>query len=60
MLLKIEIQQVLVWYLIEWLSVSGLGRLSRHREIWLDMMIRLQNQAILGHPGAVRLILLHR
>ena len=28
--------------------------------MWLDMATRSQNQGILGHPGAIRMILLHR
>ena len=32
------------------------GRLSW---IWLDMATRSQNQGMLGHPGAIRIILLH-
>ena len=33
-----------------------MGRLSG---IWLDMATRSQNQGMLGHPGAIRMILLH-
>ena len=36
------------------------GRLGRLSGIWLDMAIRSQNQGMLGHPGAIRIILLHR
>ena len=27
--------------------------------MWLDMATRSQNQGMLGHPGAIRMILLH-
>ena len=38
------------------MAVNRLGRLSG---IWLDMATRSQNQGMLGHPGAIRMILLH-
>ena len=37
-------------------QVGQMGRLSG---IWLDMATRSQNQGMLGHPGAIRMILLH-
>ena len=37
-------------------QVGQIGRLSG---IWLDMATRSQNQGMLGHPGAIRMILLH-
>ena len=39
--------------------VNRLGRLGRLSGIWLDMVIRSQNQGLLGLPGAIRMILLH-
>ena len=39
--------------------VNRLGRLGRLSGIWLDMSTRSQNQGMLGHPGAIRMILLH-
>ena len=39
--------------------VSRLGRLGRLSGIWLDMVTKSQNQGMLGHPGAIRMILLH-
>ena len=41
------------------MAVNRLGRLGRLSGIWLDMATRSQNQGILGHPGAIRMILLH-
>ena len=35
------------------------GRLGRLSGIWLDMVTRSQNQGMLGHSGAIRMILLH-
>ena len=39
--------------------VNRLGRLGILGGIWLDMATRSQNQGILGHPGAIRIILSH-
>ena len=39
--------------------VKRLGRLGRLSGIWLDMATRSRNQGMLGHPGAIRMILLH-
>ena len=55
--MKIKICQISVRDLIEWLSTgwadwAGSG-------IWLDMATRSQNQGMFGHPGAIRMILLH-
>ena len=52
--MEIKICQISVRDLIEWLD--RLGRLSG---MWLDMATRSQNQGMLGHPGAIRMILLH-
>ena len=41
------------------MAVNRLGRLGRLSGIWLDMATRPQNQGMLGHPGAIRMILLH-
>ena len=41
------------------MAVNKLGRLGRLSGIWLDMATRSQNQGMLGHPGAIRMILLH-
>ena len=41
------------------MAVNRLGRLGRLSGISLDMAIRSQNQGMLGHPGAIRMILLH-
>ena len=41
------------------MAVNRLGRLGRLSGIWLDMANRSQNQGMLGHPGAIRMILLH-
>ena len=41
------------------MAVNRLGRLGRLSGIWLDMATRSQNQGLLGHPGAIRMILLH-
>ena len=41
------------------MAVNRLGRLARLSGIWLDMATRSQNQGMLGHPGAIRMILLH-
>ena len=37
----------------------AVNRLGRFRGMWLDMATRSQNQGMLGHPGAIRMILLH-
>ena len=42
------------------MAVNRLGRLSRLSGIWLDMATRSRNQDMLGHPGAIRMILLYR
>ena len=41
------------------MAVNRLGRLGRLSGIWLDMVTRSQNQGMLGHPGAIRMILLY-
>ena len=41
------------------MAVNRLGRLGRFSGIWLDMATRSQNQDMLGHPGAIRMILLY-
>ena len=41
------------------MAVTRLGRLGRLRGMWMDMTTRSQNQGMLGHPGAIRMILLH-
>ena len=41
------------------MAVNRLGRLGRLSGIWLDMATRSPNQGMLGHPGAIRMILLH-
>ena len=41
------------------MAVNRLGRLGRFSGMWLDMATRSQNQGMLGHPGAIRMILLH-
>ena len=41
------------------MAVNRLGRLGRLSGIWLNMATRSQNQGMLGHPGAIRMILLH-
>ena len=41
------------------MAVNRLGRLGRLSGILLDMATRSQNQGMLGHPGAIRMILLH-
>ena len=41
------------------MAINRLGRLGRISGIWLDMATRSQNQGMLGHPGAIRTILLH-
>ena len=41
------------------MAVNRLGRLGRFSGMWLDMVTRSQNQGMLGHPGAIRMILLH-
>ena len=41
------------------MAVNRLGRLGRLRGIWLDIATISQNQGMLGHPGAIRTILLH-
>ena len=33
--------------------------MGRPSGIWVDMATRSQNQGMLGHPGAIRIILLH-
>ena len=37
----------------------AVGRLGRLSGIWLDMATRSRNHGMLGHPGAIRMILLH-
>ena len=39
--------------------VNRLGRLGRLSGILLDMATGSQNQGMMGHPGAIRMILLH-
>ena len=41
------------------MAVNRLGRLGRLSGIWLDVATRSQNQGMLGHPGEIRMILLH-
>ena len=41
------------------MAVNRLGRLGRLSGIWLDMVTRSQTQGMLGHPGAIRMSLLH-
>ena len=41
------------------MAVNRLGRLDRLRGIWLDIAAISQNQGMSGHPGAIRMILLH-
>ena len=41
------------------MAVNRLDRLGRLSGMWLDMATRSQNQGMLGHPGAIRMILLH-
>ena len=41
------------------MAVNRLGRLGKLSGIWLDMATRSQNQGMLGHPGVIRMILLH-
>ena len=41
------------------MAVNRLGRMGRLSGIWLDMATRSQNQGMLGHPRAIRMILLH-
>ena len=41
------------------MAVNRLDRLGRLSGIWLDMATRSQNQGMLGHPRAIRMILLH-
>ena len=41
------------------MAVNRLVRLGRLSGIWLDMATRSQNQGMLGHPGAIRMSLLH-
>ena len=41
------------------MAVNRLGILGRLSGIWLDVATRSQNQGMLGHPGAIRMILLH-
>ena len=41
------------------MAVNRLDRLGRLSGMWLDMATRYQNQGMLGHPGAIRMILLH-
>ena len=44
-----------------WLNgcVNRLGRLGRLSGIWLDMATGSQNQGMMGHPGAIRMIILY-
>ena len=41
------------------MAVNRLDRLGRLSGMWLDMATRSQNQGMLGHPRAIRMILLH-
>ena len=41
------------------MAVNRLGILGRLSGIWLGVATRSQNQVMLGHPGAIRMILLH-
>ena len=41
------------------MAVNRLGILGRLSGIWLDVASRSQNQGMLGHPGGIRMILLH-
>ena len=41
------------------MAVNRLGILDRLSGIWLEVATRSQNQGMLGHPGAIRMILLH-
>ena len=41
------------------MAVNRLGRFGSLSGIWLDMATRSQNQGMLGHPGAIRMIFLH-
>ena len=41
------------------MAVNRLVRLGRLSGIWLDTATRSQNQGMLGHPRAIRMILLH-
>ena len=41
------------------MAVNRLGILGRLSGIWLDVATRSQNQGMLGHPGAIRMIILH-
>ena len=41
------------------MAVNTWGILGRLSGIWLDVATRSQNQGMLGHPGAIRMILLH-
>ena len=41
------------------MAVNRLDRLGRLSGMWLDMATRSQNQGMLGHSGAIRMILLH-
>ena len=41
------------------MAVNRLGILGRLSGTWLDVATRSQNQGMLGHPGANRMILLH-
>ena len=41
------------------MAVNRLDRLGRLSGMWLDMATRSQSQGMLGHPGAIRMILLH-
>ena len=56
--IEIKICQISVRDLIEW-CVNRLGRLGRLSGIWLDMATGSQNQGMMGHPGAIRMILLY-
>ena len=41
------------------MAVNRLDRLGRLSGMWLDMATRSQNQGMMGHPGAIIMILLH-
>ena len=41
------------------MTVNRLRRSGKLSGIWLDMTTRSQNQGMLGHPGAIRMIFLH-
>ena len=53
--MEILLWQIPVKNLTEWLS-QQVGQAQRDLA---DMATRSQNQGMLGHPGAIRMILLH-